>query len=120
VVDWHEISKVSYKDEVDLVFKIVKKIYSSEVGLKKFVQGYLDGSMMHLRDIEKFYGKKSLSLLASIETKENLEKYYSDPEELEQEKKYREMALSFFMEDDEEKRKKILEDIDDFLSKLKN
>lgn len=105
--------QADYFEEVELVNKIIKNIYPEKDGLRIFTGGYLNGDMMHLRKIEKFYGFGSLRLLANLQTKDNLIDF-EDEELLEMKEEYRKKVLSFFIEEDEGKRIQIRKEIDDF------
>jgi len=76
-----DIKTSSYATEVALAIAILVNVYDGQDGFKEFIEGYFSGKMMHLRKVEKYYGKKSLSLLANIQTKAHF-KHLCDDEQL--------------------------------------
>jgi len=69
-----------YNDYIEVLDFLIEKIadnnqVSSEEVWKKFKKGMMTGEMMHLREIEKVFGKKSLSII-SLLGDDGLESYW--------------------------------------------
>lgn len=86
------VSKSRYKFNLDLVDKIVEKIAiakgeTKDDVWKRFKVGQFTGNMMHLRDIEKVFGKDSLRVLAAMpavlqkEWRKTFETYFTTNDE---------------------------------------
>ncbi len=100
--------KYGYKEEVEMVEKIKDNIYENEDNKfpREFLQEYFDGGMMHLRKIEKFYGKGSLGLLAELNTEIKI-KNIKNGQVLAEKLELRRKILEFFTSDDLNKREEL-------------
>ena len=104
--DWKNVSW--YHDELNLINIIAEKI-STQKGesvddvCKKFKRGLFSGEMMHLRDVEKVYGKSSLRILSYFEP--NIEK--NDNESI----SFKEKIYEFFETDDDNRRGELRNEI---------
>ena len=106
---------INYKAEVLMVRSIIKNVYPEKGKMKSFLDGYFNGNTMHLREIENGYGEGSLILLASIQTDSLItEKNFNDKDLLQKQLKFKELSISFFVENDLNKRGKISEKINNF------
>ncbi len=93
LLEWDEV----YQIERTILYSIILKISDEDdkkinETWKDFIKGYTNGTKMHLREIEKHYGKDSLkilSMLGSFGTDVDLQ------------------ILNYFLETDDEKRKSI-------------
>ncbi len=106
-IDQDELKKewnISYPLERQLLYTIILDMSGGndeKIGelWKKLAANYISGSIMSLRDIEKFYGEGSLEILSQMTPDAGL------PEILEKNK----IIISYFTEKDPEKRKQIKE-----------
>ena len=106
--EWNE----SYPLERQLLYTIILEMSGGddekiEEIWKKLATNYISGSIMSLRDIEKFYGEGSLDFLSQMTPDAGL------PEILEKNK----IIVSYFTEKDPEKRSKIKETLQNFSKK---
>ncbi|EKE11047.1 MAG: hypothetical protein ACD_15C00150G0002 [uncultured bacterium] len=104
--DWKNVSW--YWDESELINLIVGKI--SDVKREKgkdiyarFEKGLFTGEMMHLRDVEKVFGKHSLRILGSWDSTDK----GGDPDKVD---RYRKI-YKFFATDDEGEREKLRQEL---------
>lgn len=105
----------AYAMELAMASAILFKAYGRE-GFKEFIKNYFSGKMMHLRRIEKYYGKKSLSLLAQIKTRDYLEDACGDDKELlKRALEFREVAIGFFITDDDIKKQEFKNKLSQYL-----
>ncbi|MEA3322984.1 MAG: hypothetical protein U9Q12_02070 [Patescibacteria group bacterium] len=119
VTDWltivtipkEQLTPSGYQGEVAIVHSLLKNVYGeSDSEVKIFLESYFTGKMMHLRNIEKFYGKNSLKLLAHLNTKEYYEESYGHNEEyLEHILQWKSKVVEFFTTDDVSKREDLRE-----------
>lgn len=96
-----------YIGEMQVLKVVVEKIAETkgedpEVVLRRFKQGEFSGEMMHLRDVEKAFGKGSLRVLAALrsgtkgsvsESSSKILKYFQADTEVEREKIAREILI---------------------------
>lgn len=102
--DWRGVSW--YYDEGELINLIIEKISQQknepeEVVYKRFKRGLFSGEMMHLRDIEKVFGKDALRIFSYINPRAKSQ------EELDIQKK----AYEFFWTDNQERRNELHDEI---------
>ncbi len=96
----------SYSTEIAMVSAIIRNVYKNR--FKDFIDGYFSGNIMHLREIEKYYGKNSLKLLATIDTKKHYEHTYKDDTNLlEQVLRDRNFAIEFFITQNEARKEEL-------------
>ncbi len=102
---------IGYPDEIKMVNNIVANSYKNDrEGKIKFIQAYFSGEMMHLRVIEKEYGKGALRLLANlplIADLERLEKIPGMSKKVKKLRETRELVFEFFRTKDLERREEI-------------
>lgn len=79
-----------------------KKGEDKEATWKRFKKGLFTGEMMHLREVERTFGKGSLRMLAALES--------GTKKDLEEGEDYRKI-LEYFKTDDEKEREKIADEI---------
>jgi hypothetical protein len=106
------ISKKSgYPEEVAMVDSIIANVYGQE-GFKEFIKNYFSGKMMHLRKVEKFYGKSSLKYLAYLQTRDYYEKNFNDNKNsLKKALEGRKKIIEFFTTKDELVREKLRKEL---------
>lgn len=97
--DWKDVNW--YHDEGILINRITEKIADqkgeqTDDAYKRFRRGLFSGEMMHLRDVEKVYGKDSLRILSYLESNVG----ENDVSGIE----FKEKIYEFFETDDEERR----------------
>lgn len=96
-----------YSMEVAMVSAIIVNAYG-HAGMKEFIENYFSGKMLHLRKIEKYYGKKSLWLLAKTQTKSFYKDLYgNDKKSLEEVYENRNSAIEFFTTKDKSRREEM-------------
>ncbi len=106
------VTRHSYSDEVNMILNIIKNSYKEGAEIIKFTQEYFSGGMMHLRKIEKFYGKKSLKMLAYLQTEDvYLEIYGENKKMLKKALKFRKKVIEFFNTKDKDKRENLRKNI---------
>ncbi|EKD85879.1 MAG: hypothetical protein ACD_37C00584G0001 [uncultured bacterium] len=100
-------NKSRYKTETAMAAAIMSNVYGQK-NYREFIMNYFSGRMMHLRKIEKYYGKGSLGLLAGMGTKDNYKhRYGNDKQLLEKIYEERDFALEFFTTRDKSKREEL-------------
>ncbi len=97
--------KTAYEHYIDLVDLIAKRVAEHnhedvEDVWKRFKRGAFSGEMMHLREVEKVFGKGSLRVLAAIESGNDLPDAQAIP-----------LFKKYFSTDDEEEKESIAEQI---------